>query len=93
MADGNAQPHLDSRPLDLTSPSALNRLVRTRMLGGVGAREGDLPGYPISPLTLQRQLFAHDAPYRLRCQRLLRASNLSLERFVDECLIAAPGLL
>ena len=30
-------------------PSCLNRLVRTRMLGGVGAGEGDLPGYPISP--------------------------------------------
>ena len=30
-------------------PSALNRLVRTRMLGGVGAGEGDLPGYPIRP--------------------------------------------
>ena len=28
-------------------PSCLNRLVRTRMLGGVGAGEGDLPGYPI----------------------------------------------
>ena len=27
--------------------SCLNRLVRTRMLGGVGAGEGDLPGYPI----------------------------------------------
>ena len=27
----------------------LNRLVRTRMLGGVGAGEGDLPGYPIRP--------------------------------------------
>ncbi len=31
----------------LTSLSNLNRLVRTRMLGGVGAGEGDLPGYPI----------------------------------------------
>ena len=31
----------------LTSLSDLNRLVRTRMLGGVGAGEGDLPGYPI----------------------------------------------
>ena len=29
------------------SLSDLNRLVRTRMLGGVGAGEGDLPGYPI----------------------------------------------
>ena len=29
--------------------SCLNRLVRTRMLGGVGAGEGDLPGYPIRP--------------------------------------------
>src|SRR5712692_1757445 len=27
--------------------SDLNRLVRTRRLGGVGAGEGDLPGYPI----------------------------------------------
>jgi len=34
----------------LTSLSDLNRLVRTRMLGGVGAGEGDLPGYPIRPL-------------------------------------------
>jgi hypothetical protein len=33
----------------LTSLSCLNRLVRTRMLGGVGAGEGDLPGYPIRP--------------------------------------------
>ena len=33
-------------------PSCLNRLVRTRMLGGVGAGEGDLPGYPISRLCL-----------------------------------------
>ena len=33
--------------LALTSLSDLNRLVRTRMLGGVGAGEGDLPGYPI----------------------------------------------
>ena len=31
----------------LTSLSDLNRRVRTRMLGGVGAGEGDLPGYPI----------------------------------------------
>ena len=31
----------------LTSLSNLNRLVRTRRLGGVGAGEGDLPGYPI----------------------------------------------
>ncbi len=31
----------------LTSLSLLNRLLRTRMLGGVGAGEGDLPGYPI----------------------------------------------
>ena len=31
----------------LTSLSNLNRLVRTRMLGGVGAGEGNLPGYPI----------------------------------------------
>ena len=47
MAFGNPRPRLDSRPLDLTSLSNLNRLVRTRMLGGVGAGEGDLPGYPI----------------------------------------------
>ena len=33
--------------LALTSLSDLNRRVRTRMLGGVGAGEGDLPGYPI----------------------------------------------
>ena len=31
----------------LTSLSTLNRRVRTRLLGGVGAGEGDLPGYPI----------------------------------------------
>jgi len=37
----------------LTSLFDLNRLVRTRMLGGVGAGEGDLPGYPIS-LTIRR---------------------------------------
>src|SRR5699024_8092001 len=55
---------------------------------------GTCPVQPmVSPLTLQRQLFAHDASYCLRCQRLLRASNLSLERFVDEGLIAATGLL
>ncbi len=35
------------RETSLTSPSNLNRLVRTRMLGGGGAGEGDLPGYPI----------------------------------------------
>ena len=34
----------------LTSLSDLNRLVRTRMLGGVGAGESDLPGYPIRHL-------------------------------------------
>ena len=33
----------------LTSLSTLNRRVRTRLLGGVGAGEGDLPGYPIRP--------------------------------------------
>jgi hypothetical protein len=33
----------------LTSLSDLNRRVRTRMLGGVGAGEGDLPGSPIRP--------------------------------------------
>ena len=42
----HAEPRLDARPLDLTSLSNLNRLVRTRMLGGVEAGEGDLPGYP-----------------------------------------------
>ena len=31
----------------LTSLSTLNRRVRTRLLGGVGAGEGDLPGHPI----------------------------------------------
>ena len=31
------------------SPSS-NRLVRTRMLGGVGAGRGNPPGYPISAL-------------------------------------------
>ena len=31
----------------LTSLSALNRRVRTRMLGDVGTGEGNLPGYPI----------------------------------------------
>ena len=49
MALGVPWPRLDSRPVDLTSLSDLNRLVRTRMLGGVGAGEGDLPGYPIRP--------------------------------------------
>lgn len=39
---------LHSRPLDRTSLSNLNRLVRTRRLGGVGAGEGNLSGYPIS---------------------------------------------
>jgi len=34
----------------LTSLSCLNRPVRIRMLGGVGAGEGDFPGYPIGPL-------------------------------------------
>src|SRR2546425_5727618 len=48
VADGNARPRLDPRPVDLTSLSCLNRLVRTRMLGGGGAGEGNLPGYPIS---------------------------------------------
>src|SRR5439155_4408818 len=48
VAYGDARARLDTYPLDLTSLSDLNRLVRTRMLGGVGAGEGDLPGYPIS---------------------------------------------
>jgi hypothetical protein len=48
VADGDAGPRLDTRPVDLTSLSDLNRRVRTRRLGGVGAGEGDLPGYPIS---------------------------------------------
>jgi hypothetical protein len=43
----HARSRLDSRPVDLASLSDLNRLGRTRMLGGVGAGEGDLPGYPI----------------------------------------------
>ena len=43
-------PALSENPLDLTSLSALNRLVRTHLRGGVGAGEGDLPGYPIRPL-------------------------------------------
>jgi hypothetical protein len=33
--------------VDRTALSALHRRVRTRLLGGVGAGEGDLPGYPI----------------------------------------------
>ena len=40
-------PALSEHPL--TSLSDLNRRVRTRLLGGVGAGEGDLPGYPIRP--------------------------------------------
>jgi len=51
VAVGDPRPRLDSRPLDRTSLSNLNRRVRTRMLGGVGAGEGDLPGYPIGLLT------------------------------------------
>jgi hypothetical protein len=42
----------------LTSLSCLNRLVRTRMLGGVGAGEGDLPGYPIRPNIVTKQWHA-----------------------------------
>src|SRR5262245_31099984 len=44
----HAGARLDTHPVDLPSLSDLNRRVRTRMLGGVGAGEGDLPGYPIS---------------------------------------------
>jgi hypothetical protein len=48
---GNGSAAEGHRPsLERTSArftSCLNRLVRTRMLGGVGAGEGDLPGYPI----------------------------------------------
>ena len=29
--------------------SSVNRLVRTRLLGGVGAGSGNAPGYPIYP--------------------------------------------
>ena len=47
---GVPRTRLHSRPLDRTSLSDLNRLVRTRMLGGVGAGEGNLPGYPIMRL-------------------------------------------
>ena len=46
------------RETALTSLSTLNRLVRTRMLGGVGAGEGDLPGYPIrSRFHIHRRTF------------------------------------
>jgi hypothetical protein len=34
--------------------SFVNRPVRTRMRGVVGAGEGDLPGYPISPFRRSR---------------------------------------
>ncbi len=30
-------------------PTLLNRLVRTRLLGDMGAGEGDFPGYPTRP--------------------------------------------
>ena len=47
--DFAAEGHRPSLERDCSRfPSCLNRLVRTRMLGGVGAGEGDLPGYPIS---------------------------------------------
>ena len=49
VAQRHARSRLDSRPLALTSLSDLNRLVRTRRLGGVGAEEGALPGYPMRP--------------------------------------------
>ncbi len=50
--------------MDLTALSDLNRLVRTRMLGGVGAGEGDLPGYPIStcPLWFHTQATLQNIP-------------------------------
>ena len=37
----------------------VNRLVRTRMLGGVGAGRGNPPGYPIS-LRLAVNVILHD---------------------------------
>jgi len=50
-APGNgsaAEGHRPSLERDFSRfTSCLNRLVRTRMLGGVGAGEGNLPGYPI----------------------------------------------
>ena len=47
--DFAAEGHRPSLERDCSRfPSCPNRLVRTRMLGGVGAGEGDLPGYPIS---------------------------------------------
>jgi len=47
FAAARQRPSLECGPLALTALSALNRRVRTRLLGGVGAGEGDLPGYPI----------------------------------------------
>jgi hypothetical protein len=55
----------------LTSLSILNRLVRTRMLGGVGAGEGDLPGYPIrqqQPVRYPRVALPKDC-HRISCER------------------------
>ena len=47
FAADEQRPRLEGGSLELTLLSCLNRRVRTRMLGGVGAGEGDLPGYPI----------------------------------------------
>src|SRR5712692_9372319 len=69
MALGVPWPRLDSRPVDLTSPSDLNRLVRTRMLGGVGAGEGDLPGYPMRRLPVSC-ILTISIPYRRDQPRL-----------------------
>jgi hypothetical protein len=43
----DATPPVTTRVPDL--PPSSNRLVRTRMLGGVGAGAGNGPGYPITP--------------------------------------------
>src|SRR5712692_11097503 len=92
MALGVPWPRLDSRPLDLTSLSFLNRLVRTRMLGGVGAGEGDLPGYPISPPTSLRlrgnswltretgSVCTGLAPYRRRSPSVLASGTVPRPR-------------
>jgi len=47
FAAADQHPNLACGSLALPSLSDLNRLVRTRRRGGVGAGEGDLPGYPI----------------------------------------------
>ena len=60
----------------LTSLSCLNRRVRTRMLGGVGAGEGDLPGYPIRRLPIV-------SPYSFMKAFLPTASETLLARSDD----------